>query len=361
LDCKVKILHTIWTVLNDVFYPSSILFFPSIFIVFKSPSFFLSGKVPPSFIDFTGRKYKKLQQRSAISTNMCIFGLNFQANMICFPNAKINLGLYVTAQRPDGYHDLETVFLPIPLQDVLEIKPLGSRHQNYEWQQAGSPLDGSPEDNLVVRVYQELKREFQLPPISIYLYKRIPTGAGLGGGSSDAAFMMRLLCEQFDLHLHEEDMERRLSHIGADCAFFVRNKPALATGIGDCLTPIDLDLSEKYLLLVKPPLSVSTRQAYAHVVPAPPPFCLTESLKLPLDTWRTHISNDFEKSIFSVYPQIEAIKQTLYDMHAIYAAMSGSGSAVYAILEHPFEEAPEIFKDCFVFQHRLKVYPATFS
>jgi len=281
--------------------------------------------------------------------------------MICFPNAKINLGLYITAKRPDGYHDLETVFLPIPLQDVLEIKPLSTRHQDYEWLQAGSPLDSSPEDNLVVRVYQELKQEFELPPISIYLYKRIPTGAGLGGGSSDAAFMMRLLSEQFDLRLSDESMERRLSHIGADCAFFVYNKPSLATGIGNCLTPIDLDLSQKYLLLIKPPISVPTREAYAHVVPAPLSISLTETLNMPLETWRHQVSNDFEKSIFPIYPQIEAIKQTLYDMHAVYASMSGSGSAVYAILDHPFEEASEIFKDCFVFQHRLKVYPPTFS
>jgi 4-diphosphocytidyl-2-C-methyl-D-erythritol kinase len=281
--------------------------------------------------------------------------------MICFPNAKINLGLYVTAKRPDGYHNIETVFLPIPLQDVLEIKPLDTRYSDYEWQQAGNVIDGQPEDNLVVRVFMEMKREFQLPPISIYLYKRIPTGAGLGGGSSDAAFMMRLLSEQFDLRLSADDMERRLSHIGADCAFFVHNRPALATGIGDVLSPIPLNLSDKYLLLVKPPVAVSTREAYAHVHPAPPENPLAESVKLPLSDWRNLIGNDFEKSVFPAHPQIAAIKQTLYDMHAIYASMSGSGSAVYALMDHPFEEAPEIFKDCFVFQHKLKVYPPTFS
>lgn len=281
--------------------------------------------------------------------------------MICFPNAKINIGLYVTAKREDGYHDIETVFLPIPLQDVLEVKPMSSRQHDYEWLPAGNPIAGSAEDNLVVRVYKQLKEEFHLPPVSIYLYKRIPTGAGLGGGSSDAAFMMRLLSEQFDLRLSESDMERRLRPIGADCAFFVRNRPAIATGIGDQLAPLALDLSDKYIILVKPPFSVSTREAYAGVVPALPDKSLAQSLNAPIATWRDDVSNDFEKSVCAVHPQITAIKQTLYDMHALYAAMSGSGSAVFGIFDHPFEEAAEIFKDCFVYQHLLKVYPATFS
>lgn len=280
--------------------------------------------------------------------------------MICFPNAKINIGLYITGKREDGYHNLETLFLPIPLQDVLETKPLDFYDREFELQVAGTPVEGRPEDNLVVRVFLNLKHEFNLPPQTIYLYKRIPTGAGLGGGSSDAAFMMRMLNEQFRLGLSSQQMEDRLSHFGADCPFFVRNRPALAHGIGDELENLDFDISELYVLLVKPPVSVSTKEAYAHVQPAQPAIGLAEAVKQPLKDWRGTIYNDFEKSVFLQYPQIAAIKETLYDMKALYASMSGSGSAVFGLFEHPFEEAEAIFKDCFVFQKKLKVHQPTF-
>ena len=306
--------------------------------------------------------------------------------MICFPNAKINLGLYITEKRDDGYHNLETVFLPIPLQDVLEIKPLDFYDAEYELQQAGIHIDGPEKENLVVRVFLDMKHEFGLPPQTIYLYKRIPTGAGLfarlgrempslsvaiskrtpayaglGGGSSDAAFMMRLLNEQFRLELSNEEMERRMSHYGADCPFFVRNEPSLATGIGDILSPADIDLSGLYLLLVKPPVAVATRDAYARVTPKKPAFDLLKSLHQPMEEWRRTIGNDFERSVFMKYPRIAAIKQTMYDMHALYASMSGSGSSVFGLFRYPPAEAEEVFKDCFVFQKRLSNLRPTFS
>lgn len=281
--------------------------------------------------------------------------------MICFPNAKINLGLDVTEKRPDGYHNLETAFLPIPLQDVLEIKPLKFYDTPYELQLAGTPVEGPAADNLVVRVFLDMKREFGLPPQTIYLYKRIPTGAGLGGGSSDAAFMMRMLNETFKLGLTEASMAERMSRYGADCPFFIRNRPAMAEGIGDQLSPLSLDLSDYWLLLVKPPVSVPTKAAYADIVPRKPAIHLREALKQPVEQWRHTVGNDFEESVFRRYPQIAAIKQTLYDMHAVYASMSGSGSSVFALMRQPFEEADQIFKDCFVMQKRLTVYPPVFN
>ena len=281
--------------------------------------------------------------------------------MICFPNAKINLGLYVTEKRPDGYHNLETVFLPIPLQDVLEIKPLHFYDTEYELQQAGIPIEGQAEDNLVVKVFLSMKHEFQLPPQTIYLYKRIPTGAGLGGGSSDAAFMMRLLNEQFNLGLSNDEMAQRLSRFGADCPFFVYNRPSLATGIGDVLTPLDFHLNGYTLLLVKPDISVPTRDAYAEVRPSAPVFPLEKALRQPIDEWKRTVSNDFERSVFLRHPRIAAIKQTLYDMHALYASMSGSGSSVFGIFRTPPMEAAEVFKDCFVFQKKLQALQPTFS
>ena len=281
--------------------------------------------------------------------------------MICFPNAKINLGLYVTALRQDGYHDLETVMVPIPLQDVLEIKPLVFLDKEFELQLAGETIEGPEEDNLVVKVFLSMKHEFNLPPQTIHLYKRIPTGGGLGGGSSDAAFMMRLLNETFHLELSSEDMERRLRTFGADCPFFVHNRIALATGIGERLEPINLNLSEFTLVLVKPSFSVSTREAYSQILPSKPAYDLKQALSSPIGKWQNTVSNDFEKSIFKKYPQIAVIKQTLYDLHALYASMSGSGSTVFGLFKNPVYELEAAFKDCFVLQKRLMVYPPTFS
>lgn len=270
-----------------------------------------------------------------------------------FPIAKINIGLYVTRRREDGYHDLETIFYPIPLHDNLSISPLKMSDAPYQLQTAGHKIEGNSEDNLIVKVYKQLAEEFDLPPLDIYLYKRIPMGAGLGGGSSDAAAMIKLLNETFDLGLSTEDMECRVARLGADCAFFVQGKPAFATGIGDILTPIELSLSGMHLVLVKPDIFVSTKEAYGGIVPATPEHDLLEAIKAPIAEWRHTVSNDFEKNVFRLHPEIAAIKQTLYDMGAVYASMSGSGSTVFGLFPHAVEEAERVFDDCFVWQSKL--------
>ncbi|MBQ5370452.1 MAG: 4-(cytidine 5'-diphospho)-2-C-methyl-D-erythritol kinase [Bacteroidaceae bacterium] len=270
-----------------------------------------------------------------------------------FPIAKINIGLYVTRRREDGYHDLETIFYPIPLHDNLSISPLKMSDAPYHLQTAGHKIEGNPDDNLIVKVYKQLAEEFDLPALDIYLYKRIPIGAGLGGGSSDAAAMIKLLNETFDLGLSIADMERRVARLGADCAFFVQGKPAFATGIGDILSPIELSLSGMHLILVKPDIFVSTKEAYGGIIPATPEHDLLEAIKAPIAEWRHTVSNDFEKNVFRLHPEIAAIKQTLYDMGAVYASMSGSGSTVFGLFPHAVEEAERVFDDCFVWQSKL--------
>lgn len=270
-----------------------------------------------------------------------------------FPIAKINIGLYVTRRREDGYHDLETIFYPIPLHDNLSISPLKMSNAPYQLQTAGHKIEGNSDDNLIVKVYKQLAEEFDLPALDIYLYKRIPMGAGLGGGSSDAAAMIKLLNETFDLGLSTEEMERRVARLGADCAFFVQGKPAFATGIGDILSPIELSLSGMHLVLVKPDVFVSTKEAYGGIVPATPEHDLLEAIKAPITEWRHTVSNDFEKNVFRLHPEIAAIKQTLYDMGAVYASMSGSGSTVFGLFQHAVEEAERVFDDCFVWQSKL--------
>ena len=270
-----------------------------------------------------------------------------------FPIAKINIGLYVTRRREDGYHDLETIFYPIPLHDNLSISPLKMSDASYQLQTAGHKIEGNSDDNLIVKVYKQLAEEFNLPALDIYLYKRIPMGAGLGGGSSDAAAMIKLLNETFDLGLSIADMERRVARLGADCAFFIQGKPAFATGIGDILTPIELSLSGMHLVLVKPDIFVSTKEAYGGIVPTTPEHDLLEAIKAPITDWRHTVSNDFEKNVFRLHPEIAAIKQTLYDMGAVYASMSGSGSTVFGLFQHAVEEAERVFDDCFVWQSKL--------
>lgn len=274
--------------------------------------------------------------------------------MLIYPNAKINLGLYVTERRADGYHNLETVFLPIPLHDVIEINAAPREVVPLHFRSEGLAVNCEQGGNLIERVCLALSEEFQLPPLDVSLSKRIPMGAGLGGGSSDAAFTLCALNELFALELSAGEMERRLAAFGADCPFFVRNEPAYATGIGDVLTPYALSLKGYVLALVKPATFVSTREAYAGIRPKPAPVDLREALARPVATWRECVTNDFEESVFAAHPDIAAIKATLYDMGAIYAAMSGSGSTVFALFSHRVEELPRVFPNCFVHQALLR-------
>lgn len=269
--------------------------------------------------------------------------------------AKINIGLYVTERRPDGYHNLQTVFYPIPLHDKLEAEQLPEDYsgQRCSLQIVGNEIEGDLSDNLVVKAYRLLHEEFSLPPLQVCLHKHIPTGAGLGGGSSDAAAMMTMLNDTYRLGLSVEEMQRRVARLGADCAFFVKPQPAYAEGIGDLLTPFHLSLKGKVLLLVKPDIFVSTREAYAGVCPKMPNHDLRQALQQPITEWRSTVFNDFEKSVFAAHPAIAVIKQKLYDMGALYAAMSGSGSSVFGIFDHVVDDATSAFADCFVFQETL--------
>jgi 4-diphosphocytidyl-2-C-methyl-D-erythritol kinase len=275
--------------------------------------------------------------------------------MITYPNAKINIGLNITERRPDGYHNIESVFYPINLQDAVEIKTIeGEEPQGgYKLKVSGTILDGTPDDNLVVKAYQLLRKDFNFPAQKIHLYKHIPVGAGLGGGSSDAAAIIKMLNEKFALGLTSEQMQNYAVQIGADCPFFINNTPVFATGIGNIFTPIEFSLHGKNIILVKPDIFVSTRDAYALVKPSPAAIPLTEAIKQPISEWKQIITNDFEKSVFAKYPEIAAIKDKLYDMGALYASMSGSGSAVYGIFDSPIEYADEIFSGYFCRQREL--------
>lgn len=262
--------------------------------------------------------------------------------MITFPCAKINLGLNIVSKRPDGYHNLETVFYPIPLTDALEIKYMDEKFPSEspcDLKITGNDIDCNEEDNLVIKAYQLLAADFQLPRVHAHLVKRIPTQAGLGGGSSDAAYMIRLLDERFRLNIGIPEMERYAAKLGADCAFFITADPSYAEGIGDVLMPADVlgaGLGGYYLAVVKPSVAVSTRDAYAAIVPKTPAKCCRDIVRQPIETWKDELVNDFEAPIFAMHPELAAIKQSLYDAGAVYAAMSGSGSALFGI----FREQP---------------------
>ncbi len=253
--------------------------------------------------------------------------------MTTYPNCKINLGLHVVGKRPDGYHNLETVFLPVAdLCDELEILP-SAEGQQPAIRQEGIVLDNAPGDNLCVKAWQLLHEEFAIPAVSIRLKKNIPFGAGLGGGSSDAAFTLKMLNNMFSLGLATADLEQRAARIGADCAFFIQNRPAYATGIGDQLEPIDLDLSAYRIAIEIPPDEhVSTREAYAglHLQGGNRPD-LRKAVRQPIVQWRETIVNDFETSVFPAHPAIAALKDDMYRRGALYASMTGSGAAVFGI------------------------------
>lgn len=249
--------------------------------------------------------------------------------MILFPNAKINLGLNITERRADGYHNLESLFLPVNWHDILEIIP--SEGTETLLTVYGKQPDCSPEDNLVIRAYRKIKEIKDIPAVDIYLEKIIPEGAGLGGGSSDAAFMLKGLNELFNLNFSQKDLAEIASTLGADCTFFIYNKPMIATGIGTTLTEYDFDTKGLYIVIVKPDILVSTKKAYSGVHPLAWETHLTTLLK---ENRFEEIQNDFEYSIFLLYPELASIKNDLYRNGAIYASMSGSGSAIYGLFDN---------------------------
>ena len=253
--------------------------------------------------------------------------------MLAFPNIKINLGLSITEKRPDGYHNLETVFYPVALEDALEIRTSSETEKKIILHQYGMEIAGNPEDNLVAKAYSLLDKEFHLPPVEIHLYKHIPSGAGLGGGSSDAAFMLKLLNDHYQLGVSEEQLEVYAATLGADCAFFIRNAPTFAEGIGNIFSPIPLSLKGYQILIIKPDVFVSTREAFANIHPHHPEYSIKEAIKRPVNEWKEILINDFEDSVFPQHPVIGEIKAELYKQGAVYASMSGSGSSVYGLFE----------------------------
>ena len=273
--------------------------------------------------------------------------------MITFPCAKINLGLNIVSKRPDGYHDLETVFYPIPLTDVLEIKRMDERFPSdvaCDLKVTGDNVEGDVQKNLVCKAYYLLAADYKMPRVYAHLYKRIPTQAGLGGGSSDAAYMIRLLDERFRLNIGNAEMERYAARLGADCAFFITSEIAFASGIGDQLAPADKEthnLRGYHLAIVKPPIAVSTKEAYESITPKRPAKCCRDIVRQPIETWKEELVNDFEEPIFKRHPELAAIKQRLYDLGAVYAQMSGSGSALFGIFRNEPQNMKTEFPDCF--------------
>ncbi len=254
--------------------------------------------------------------------------------MLRFPNCKINIGLSVTRKREDGYHDIETVFYPLtghntPLRDVLEVVPAAATQLHI----SGLAVAGNYEDNLVWKACQLLKASFadKVPPLDIYLHKVLPMGAGLGGGSADGAFMLKLLNDYCALGLSNEQLIGYALQLGSDCPFFILNTPQYATGRGEVMTGIAPDLSGYSIQLICPGLHVATGKAFGMLTPAPAKFDLWQLATLPITEWKEHVVNDFEVPVFAQHPVLRNIKQQLYEQGALYASMSGSGSAIFGI------------------------------
>ncbi|WP_375416431.1 4-(cytidine 5'-diphospho)-2-C-methyl-D-erythritol kinase [uncultured Hymenobacter sp.] len=261
--------------------------------------------------------------------------------MLTFPNAKLNLGLYVTARRPDGFHNLESVFVPLPWTDALEILPTPPGQTEAPLTLTGRPIPGAPETNLCLRAYALLRTDFNLPPVQMHLHKVVPIGAGLGGGSSDAAFALSALNKLFALNLPSDKLLAYARRLGADCAFFLENRPVLALEKGDVFEPIALNLAGTAAVVIYPNLHISTAEAYAAITPRPPRHALRAALARPIETWRQTVTNDFEEALTPHHPVLAEVKSALYAAGAAYASLSGSGSAVYGLWPGR-EEAPDV-------------------
>lgn len=278
--------------------------------------------------------------------------------MIIFPNAKINLGLHITEKRPDGYHNLETVFYPIPLCDALEVLKLPLENGQDESEEVpqtgihlhmeGLDIEGESDNNLVCKAYHLLAEDYELPALDVHLLKKIPTGAGLGGGSADATFMLKAINELANLDLSDDVLEKYAVKLGADCPIFVRNKPVYAEGIGEIFTPVEFSLKGYQLLMIKPDVFVSTKDAFARITPRKRVTNLMTVIQRPIETWRKDLVNDFEESVFAKFPELGEVKDFLYDNGALYAAMSGSGATVFGIFATDAEIPSVDFPDAFV-------------
>ena len=249
--------------------------------------------------------------------------------MILFANAKLNIGLQVIAKRTDGYHELNSVFYPLPIYDIIELLDTTATKTTLNIQ--GEHIPGNLRNNLCIRAFELLEKDYGIPPVSIDLIKQIPIGAGLGGGSADASFVLKGLNTLFQLNLTEEQLAGYAAKLGADCPFFIANNPVFATGIGTDFKDLNLSLDGYHIAVIMPNIHISTAEAYAGVQPKVPEVNLEEAIRLPIQEWKFHIRNDFEDGIFERYPLLKEIKETLYQKGAIYASMSGSGAAIYGI------------------------------
>ena len=279
--------------------------------------------------------------------------------MLTFPCAKINLGLNITSKREDGYHNLETIFYPVPLTDALEVKLM---HDDFPSDEpcdlkiTGNAVDCDEKNNLVVKAYTLLAQDFKLPRVHTHLVKRIPMQAGLGGGSADGAFMIRLLDERFRLNMGIAEMERYASRLGSDCAFFITAEPSFATGRGEVLEPVNIaeqNLQGYYIAIVKPAIAVSTREAFQQIICRQPEHCCRDIVHQPVETWKTVLTNDFEEPAFKQHPELADIKQRLYDLGAVYAQMSGSGSAFFGLFRTDPQQLKNAFPACYTFTTKL--------
>lgn len=264
--------------------------------------------------------------------------------MVVFPNCKINLGLNIINKRADGFHDLETCFLPVPFTDALEIISSDNQSNPVEFTCTGLTVAGNPDDNLCVKAYWLLKNQYPaLPAVKIHLLKAIPMGAGLGGGSADGAFTLMLLNNKFRLGIADEQLQQYALQLGSDCPFFVLNKPALAEQRGEKLHPIALNLKGYKLLLVNPGIHINTGWAFSQIKPGLPAKKIHYIIQQPVEAWKDELVNDFEQPVINNYPQLGVLKKILYSQGAVYAAMSGSGSTFYGIFKSNTEINPGVF------------------
>lgn len=270
--------------------------------------------------------------------------------MISFPNAKINLGLNIIEKRKDGFHNISSLFYPIKLTDLLEVMESGK----FSFTSSGRPIPGNDKDNLVVRAYQLLKKDFDLPPVSIHLHKIIPAGAGLGGGSSDSAFMLKMLNTLYELYLDDSILEDYALQLGSDCPFFIRNEPMIAAGRGDELEHFPVNLEGYILLLVMPDRAISTLEAYQLVSPGLPAMSISDTLaSRPPESWQGLLKNDFEEAVFQRLPAYRQIKNKLYELGAIYASMTGSGSAFFGIFKEKIQLEDQFPPSYFIWEEIL--------
>jgi 4-diphosphocytidyl-2-C-methyl-D-erythritol kinase len=269
--------------------------------------------------------------------------------VVIFPNAKINLGLNIIRKRLDGYHDLETVFYPLAIRDALEVIKNDNIKEDIRVSLSGIPINGKTEENLCFKAYWLLKKDFsQLPAVMIHLHKAIPAGSGLGGGSADGAFTLRLLNQEFALGLSTEQLLDYALQLGSDCPFFIINKPCVATGRGEFLEPVSVDLSGYKFFIVNPGIHLSTAEAFSLLKPSLPSKSIKEIIQQRVETWQTELKNDFEKPVFKKHPEIETIKAKMYGSGAVYSSMTGSGSMVYGIFRKELEVSLDLPPNYFV-------------